>query len=84
MSGLNQQFTKLPIQKVREFESHSFRKIAGMAELGIRSGLRSHTIIGSNPITGTKCTFFTFYQKSENFFEGNFLVYRKNCCIFNI
>jgi len=26
VSGLNQQFTKLPIQKVREFESHSFRK----------------------------------------------------------
>ena len=25
VSGLNQQFTKLPIQKVREFESHSFR-----------------------------------------------------------
>ena len=54
VSGLNQQFTKLPIQKVREFESHSFRKNARMAELGIRSGLRIHTIIGSSPITGTK------------------------------
>ena len=33
VSGLNQQFTKLPIQKVREFESHSFRKNTGRAEL---------------------------------------------------
>lgn len=70
--------------KVREFESHTFRKIAGMAELGIRSGLRSHPIIGSSPITGTKCTFFRFFKKSQNFFEGNFLVYRENYCIFNI
>ena len=33
VSGLNQQFTKLPIQKVREFESHSFRTDTRMAEL---------------------------------------------------
>lgn len=33
VSGLNQQFTKLPIQKVREFESHSFRKNTPLVEL---------------------------------------------------
>ena len=52
VSGLYQQFTKLPAQKVREFESHSFRKCP-YGGIGIRSGLRSHTIIGSSPITGT-------------------------------
>ena len=37
--GLNQQFTKLPIQKVREFESHSFRKNSPYG--GIRHTQRS-------------------------------------------
>ena len=66
VSGLNQQFTKLPIQKVREFESHSFRKCP-YGGIGIRSGLRSHTIIGSNPITGTNVLFFDFIKSPKIF-----------------
>ena len=43
VSGLNQQFTKLPAQKVREFESHSFRKCP-YGGIGIRNSLRSYKL----------------------------------------
>ena len=84
VSGWNQQFTKLPIVKGPWVRISHFPQKYRYGGIGIRSGLRSHTIIGSNPITGTKCTFFRFFKKSQNFFEGNFLVYRENYCIFNI
>ena len=64
MSGLNQQFTKLPIQKVREFESHTFRKQCPYGGNGIHNSLRNCPIIGSNPITGTKNkTYAMTYKK---------------------
>ena len=40
---------------------------ARMAELGIRSGLRHHTIIGSSPITGTN-VLFSLFTKSPKIF----------------
>ena len=42
-------------------------KLARMAELGIRSGFRSHTIIGSSPITGTN-VLFSLFTKSPKIF----------------
>ena len=53
VSGLNQQFTKLPIVKGPWVRISLFPHNTRMAELGIRIRLRSGTIIGSSPITGT-------------------------------
>ena len=44
VSGLNQQFTKLPIQKVREFESHSFRTMPVWRNLAYASVLEAEQL----------------------------------------
>jgi hypothetical protein len=47
-------------------------KIARMAELGIRNGLRSRKIIGSTPITGTNVLFSLFWKSPKIFLREIF------------
>ena len=80
VSGLYQQFTKLPAQKVREFESHTFRKMPVWRNWHTQWSQKPY-IVGSSPTTGTKnITESIWYSKKLSVYLYKFFG-RQKCSV---